>query len=98
MTEILLRELTRSDIDWMATAGQRQMFAAGATVLEAGAADYDMYLILEGALALLLPGAEAMQELSVLSSGDILGSFFLFNSYSLPVTRRLSPTAWIGWA
>ncbi|MBW4468310.1 MAG: cyclic nucleotide-binding domain-containing protein [Pegethrix bostrychoides GSE-TBD4-15B] len=86
MTEILLRELTRSDIDWMATAGQRRIFAAGATVLEAEATDYDMYLILEGALALLLPGAEEMQELSVLSSGDILGSFFLFNSYSFPVT------------
>jgi CRP-like cAMP-binding protein len=88
MTEIVLRELTRSDIDWMATTGQKRIFAVGETVLESGATGYDMHLILEGALALLLPGAAEMQEISVLSSGDIMGSFFLFNSHRLPVTVR----------
>ena len=86
MTEIVLRELAPSDIDWMATAGQRRRLVAGETLLEQGTTDYDMHLILEGSLALLLPSQDGVQEMSVLSSGDIMGSFFLFNSYSLPVT------------
>ncbi len=86
MTEIMLRELTRSDIDWMAAVGQSRRWETGETVLEQGATDYDMSLILEGSLSLLLGEGSSLSEIAVLSCGDIMGSFFLFNSHRLPVT------------
>lgn len=88
MTDIVLRELSSSDIDWMATAGLKLELAAGDLLLETGSAINTMYLILDGSLVLMAPSSQGDREISILSSGDILGTSFLLNTYTLPFTIR----------
>lgn len=88
MTDIVLRELSSSDIDWMATAGLKLELAAGDLLLETGSAINTMYLILDGSLVLMAPSSQGDREISILSSGDILGTSFLLNTYTLPFTVR----------
>lgn len=41
MTEVLLKELTKSDIDWMVAIGHQREIAAGTTLIQPGkAADF----------------------------------------------------------
>lgn len=87
MTDIALRELNSSDIDWMTAAGLKLELAAGDILLEMGTSVNTMYLILEGSLALVMPGKDKGEhEISVLSSGDVIGTSFLLNTYPLPFT------------
>lgn len=88
MTDIVLRELSNSDIDWMATTGLKLELAAGDLLLETGSAVNTMYLILDGSLVLMAPSSQGDREISILSSGDILGTSFLLNTYALPFTVR----------
>jgi CRP-like cAMP-binding protein len=86
MTNMMLRELTSSDMEWMHSVGQRQVIAAGVEVLPADQVADTMYLILEGSLALVIPDTE--REISLLSPGDLIGTSFLLNAYTMPFTVR----------
>lgn len=89
MTEILLRELSRSDIDWMAATGQKLELAEGEVLLKPCAAIDAMYLILDGTLALILPDANNPErEISTFLSGDVIGVFFLLNDYPISFTVK----------
>jgi CRP-like cAMP-binding protein len=85
MSDVVLRELSSSDIDWMSTVGQRQVIAADAELLAADHAADAMYLILEGSLVLMVPNGS---EITTLTSGDVVGTSFLLNAYSLPFTVK----------
>lgn len=92
MSEIVLKELSSNDIDWMASTGLKLELAAGEQLLETGAAVNTMYLILEGSLVLTIPSNRGDREISILSKGDILGTSFLLNTYTLPFTVRARGT------
>jgi CRP-like cAMP-binding protein len=79
MTEILLKELSSSDVDWMASVGKHIEVMPNEMVLQAGTVPDRLCLILEGTFALVLPEfrQSTNQEFVALSSGDVLGVFLL---------------------
>jgi CRP-like cAMP-binding protein len=84
MTEILLRELVSSDIDWMVSVGQSIELAAGETFLQAKEKVNYFYLVLEGELAAIQtqPDQPERQILQI-TAGDVMGAFFLINQRSM---------------
>lgn len=84
MPEIILRELSSSDVDWMASVGQQLELASGQVLLESGTLPQAMYLVLEGCLKLTLPIPESEPPTIRLSSGQIIGNLQLASSPPLP--------------
>jgi bacteriocin-type transport-associated protein len=89
MSELLLRELTTTDIDWLKQAGAQAMVPAGQVFIPAGTVADCFYLLLDGRAAITLPrsaldplqrafavieGETAEQEIMALESGDVFGS------------------------
>ena len=89
MTDVLLQELSNSDIDWMIATGKREEIAAGEVLFQQDEAADNLYLVLEGALTIAIPQAESdplalafsalegrdstEREIARLSSGELVG-------------------------
>jgi CRP-like cAMP-binding protein len=81
MTEIMLRELNQSDLDWMTWAGQKVEVESGNRLQIADTHSGRFYLVLEGQLELILSDADRAQSaILTYSSGDVIGFFFLLSS------------------
>jgi CRP-like cAMP-binding protein len=84
MTEILLRELASSDIDWMVSAGQAIELAAGEVFLQAKEKVNHFYLVLEGELAAIqIERDQTDRQILQFTAGDVMGAFFLINQRSM---------------
>ncbi|MBD3884889.1 cyclic nucleotide-binding domain-containing protein [Phormidium tenue FACHB-886] len=83
MTEIILRELSSSDIDWMTETGRRLEVTAGKHLLEADADLGAFHLILDGEFGLFTESGSLKQPLATYCSGDVFGLFFLLSRPSL---------------
>ena len=95
MTEVLLKELNNSDLDWLLAMGSRQELAAGTQLVRAGQALDCLYILIEGSLvstvtqvdnnplarafAALDDGQSAGVEIARLSSGEVVGETSLIN-------------------
>ena len=89
MTEILLRELSSSDIDWMTLVGHRQIVAIGDRFLGANDASNALHLILEGELAMVSAPPDAPSPpIATYTSGDVLGIFCLPTDHPLPIEAK----------
>jgi len=89
MTEVLLKELTNSDIDWMSATGCREEIAPGTVLIHKGEAPETIHIILDGTLTVTVPQADnnplnrafaaledgetSSREIARLSSGEVLG-------------------------
>ena len=88
MSDILLRELSNTEIDWLVTSGERQEIAAQ-TVLILPEDDLDVfYVVLEGVLAMSAPCSG--REFAQLSRGDVFGMGWLFKAKPVSVTMAAS--------
>ena len=90
MTEILLRELSSSDIDWMTSVGHKQIVAIGDRFLKINEGSEALHLILEGELSLVSSTLQGQnqaesQAIATYSSGDVLGIFSLPTDHALPL-------------
>ena len=95
MTEVLLKELNSSDINWLQTTGQPQELAVGTQLIQAGQPLDCFYILIEGSLASTVPQVDnnplarafaALDdtqttgvEIARLSSGEIIGETSLIN-------------------
>lgn len=83
MADILLKELSNTDIDWLIATGQQQQLSVGAILLEARQEPKTIYLLLNGVLTLGIPQTQDScidaQELVQLSRGEIIGETLLLN-------------------
>lgn len=52
MSEVLLRELSNADVDWMVSVGEQQHFAQGTAILNAYERPESLYILLDGAIAI----------------------------------------------
>ena len=90
MADILLKELSNTDIDWLIATGEQQQLSAGTVLMQARQEPETIYLLLSGALALEIPhvqnGCVDAQELIQLSRGEIIGETLLLD---LPPTATL---------
>jgi bacteriocin-type transport-associated protein len=89
MTEVLLKELTKSDIDWIVAAGHQQEIAAGTVLVREGKTAGRLHILLEGSLSATVPvteqnpltrafaaiegGETSTKEIARLFSGEIVG-------------------------
>jgi bacteriocin-type transport-associated protein len=89
MTEVLLKELTTSDIDWMIAIGHQKEIAAGTLLIQPGKVADSLHILLEGILSVSIPkpdqnplnrafaaieGDEILgREIAILSSGEVVG-------------------------
>jgi bacteriocin-type transport-associated protein len=96
MTDVLLKELTNSDIDWMLKTGQRLEVQAGEVLLHDNQRSNALYILLEGTLAEFLPQVEdhplsrafaaiegdeaTLREITRLSSGAVVGDIPLLRN------------------
>ncbi|MEH2072562.1 MAG: cyclic nucleotide-binding domain-containing protein [Nostoc sp.] len=95
MKEVLLKELTNSDINWMITTGLQREIAAGTVLIEEGKAANTLHLVLDGALVVTISQADnnplgrafaaiegdeiKHREIARLSSGEIVGEIPFVN-------------------
>lgn len=91
MIDVLLKELTNSDIDWILTTGTKKQIPTGTVLFYQGQAVQALYILLDGALAVgiyqmddtQLDCASVVQEdsdflphtIAKLSSGEMVGEF-----------------------
>jgi bacteriocin-type transport-associated protein len=103
MAEILLRELSNADIDWIIATGQRENIAAGTVLIQPDKNPQMIYLLLDGTLSIIIPKSQPHptdpavemgsddncgdREIARLASGEIVGENSLFDTRSLVLVR-----------
>lgn len=88
MSDILLRELSNADIDWLVTSGERRTFSAQAVLVTPGETLDVLYLVLEGSLTMSAPCSG--REFASLTRGDLFGIGWLFKTKPVSVTTATS--------
>jgi bacteriocin-type transport-associated protein len=104
MTEILLQELSNSDIDWMIATGKQQEISADTTLMRKGNTFESFYILLEGTLVATLsqrlnnPLARAFAtledndtsgfEIIRLSRGEVVGENTLISLHAQAITIK----------
>lgn len=89
MTEVLLKELTNTDIDWMIATGHHREIAAGTLLIQEGKVADSLHILLDGILTVsisqpdnnpltrafaAIEGDEILgREIARLSSGEVVG-------------------------
>ena len=71
---IIFGQLTDSDVDWMAGAGERIHIKAGTTLIERGSRVDHLYIVLDGQLDIR---TVAGTSIALLESGEIIGEMSL---------------------
>jgi bacteriocin-type transport-associated protein len=104
MTEVLLKELTNSDIDWILATGQREEITAGTILIRQGTPVDALYILLDGALSVsvaqaddnpigrafaALEGGELSgREVAKLANGEVVGEMPFLASYQSSTTVK----------
>jgi bacteriocin-type transport-associated protein len=104
MTEILLKELSNQDIDWLLAAGYQSDLEANTVLIQQGQSPEEFHILLEGklsvsvsqaeqnplgrAFAALEGGALSGREIAQLSSGEIAGEVPFLETYTPSTTIR----------
>lgn len=81
MSDILLRELTNADIDWIVTTGTRQKIAPDDIFIRPGEALEQLFVVLEGSFSVRLINTKFpidSLEIANIYRGEILGESWLF--------------------
>jgi CRP-like cAMP-binding protein len=98
MAEVLLRELSNADINWMIAAGRQEQINAGTVLVQLCRDPEVIYLLLDGALTIVVPNASLSggnglagadgdcqdREITHLSRGEIVGETSLFDLCFMP--------------
>jgi bacteriocin-type transport-associated protein len=104
MADVLLKELSNNDINWLIATGRREEIAAGEVLIQQGNPIDHLYIVLDGSLTVTVPQSESdplalafsvlegretsEREIARLSSGEVVGEVSLWNSDSPSTTVR----------
>ncbi|MBE9037981.1 cyclic nucleotide-binding domain-containing protein [aff. Roholtiella sp. LEGE 12411] len=104
MTEVLLKELTNSDIDWILATGQREEITAGTILIRQGTPVDALYILLDGALSVCVAQADdnpigrafaaleggelSGREIARLTNGEVVGEVPFLESYQSSTTVK----------
>jgi bacteriocin-type transport-associated protein len=94
MTDILLKEMSNADINWLIAIGQQQQIVTGTVLLQPRENPAALYLVLDGVLSMSIPPADCAdrssstqgdvdQEITRLSRGEIVGETLLLDVHPL---------------
>lgn len=102
MTEILLKELSNQDIDWLLNAGNQSEIEAGTVLIQQGQPLEAFHILLEGCLTVSLTQADQNplgrafaaleggtltgREIAQISSGEMVGELPFDDTYVSPTT------------
>lgn len=75
----ILSELADGDVDWMVQSGSKRECPRGTVLIEEGRPIEELFLLLDGRLAVTLAAA-GNQEIARLGSGEILGELSFLDS------------------
>src|SRR5438128_4308024 len=81
----ILGQLSDSDVEWLATTGERQTIRAGTEFIREGTDIETVYLILDGQMSVWAGG---QVKLATVASGDILGEMSLIDSSKTSASVR----------
>lgn len=104
MTEVLLKELSSSDVDWILATGRREEVTAGTTLIRQGTSVNALYILLDGALtvsvaqaddnpigrafAALEGGELSGREIARLANGEVVGELPFLTSHQSSTTVK----------
>jgi bacteriocin-type transport-associated protein len=104
MTEVLLKELSNRDIDWMLATGRREEITAGTILIRQGEPVTALYVLLDGTLtvsiaqsddnpigrafAALEGGEMTGREIARLANGEVVGEMPFLESYLSSTTVK----------
>ena len=100
VTDVLLRELNNSDLDWLSAAGKCQEIGAGTVLSQAGQTIDTFHLVLDGSLAATVSKFEGNDlnrvsaqadavsdwEVARLGSGEVVGESLLVGAHATATT------------
>ena len=105
MTEVILRELSNSDIDWMLATGSKKKLSPGTVLIRPSQPVDSLYVLLDGTLTVSISQAEnnplgrafaaleggemSGREIARLSSGDIVGEIPFVDGYVPSITVKV---------
>ncbi|UBF30470.1 cyclic nucleotide-binding domain-containing protein (plasmid) [Kovacikia minuta CCNUW1] len=108
VTEVLLRELNNTDLDWLTTAGQYQEIAAGSVLIQEGRRIDRFHVVLDGTLSVTVSKFEgsylnrvyaqdqamAEWEIAQLGSGEVVGETLLVDAHAhaLATVKAIGPS------
>ena len=86
----ILGQLDDHDIDWLARVGRPRQLAAGATLIEEGREQSDLFIVLDGQVDVSVAG---VGRVATLGSGEILGEMsFVDKSPPSATVAATAPT------
>lgn len=86
-TLFLLGGLDDQDIDWMLAIGSRQQLTADTVVIHEGQPVEALYIILQGTLAVIVPGSQS-REIARLTVGDMTGEMSFVDAHPPSATVK----------
>jgi bacteriocin-type transport-associated protein len=94
VTNVLLQELTTSDIDWLNTVGQRNEIDAGTVLIAEEKASDALHIVLDGTLRVSISQGKGVErEVATLASGEVVGeSLVLDTSANLMTVKAIEPS------
>lgn len=91
MADVLLRELTNADIDWLVTTGQHDTVSAEQVMVRPDDPWRAIYVLLEGG-ATMFRGDAGDRPLTTISQGEIFGEAPLFDLPPLGMVKAAQPS------
>ncbi|HEY9600662.1 MAG TPA: cyclic nucleotide-binding domain-containing protein [Allocoleopsis sp.] len=87
--DVLLKELSNSDINWLMATGHQVKISPGTVVVEEGKVIDTLYIVLDGTLSVTVSqGKTSDWEIAQLGSGEIVGENLLIGTYALATTIK----------
>jgi len=75
----ILGDLSEGDVEWLATAGERQLFPAGKTLIHEGKPVGDVFILLDGQLSVQV-ASRGNQRIATLQKGEVVGEMSFLDS------------------
>ena len=87
--DVLLKELSNSDINWLIATGHQVKIAPGTVLIEEGKVVDTLYIVLDGTLSVTVSqGKTSDWEIAQLGSGEIVGESLFIGTHAIATTIK----------
>jgi bacteriocin-type transport-associated protein len=87
--DVLLKELSNSDINWLMATGHQVKIAPGTVLIEEGKVVDTLYIVLDGTLSVSVSqGKTSDWEIAQLGSGEIVGESLFIGTHAIATTIK----------
>lgn len=87
--DVLLKELSASDINWLMATGHQTIIEPGSVLTEEGKVVDTLYIVLDGTLSVTVSQGEMLDwEIAQLGSGEIAGESLFIGTHAIATTIK----------